>query len=349
VGQLGYRPALDGVRALAIAPVVGLHAFDWPRRGSLGVDLFFVLSGFLITTLLLEERFATGRISFSGFYRRRFARLFPALLVMLALFTLVTGGAHAWAVLAGATYTANFVNVVDSDAMPFALGHLWSLAQEEQFYLVWPPLLVLLTRARKAILIPAIVVLIAVVVTEKIALLVFGAGLERIYFGPDTHADPILVGCLFGALFARRAPAQSRLLGPLTMAALLCLFALAQPEEWFLLSAASPFRILFAFAAALLIVGLLTDGPVTRLLATKPFVFIGRISYSLYLWHVPILVAFAATASDDAPLRSALAIVATVLVATASFYGVERPLRRRFRRSRRVRTPDVLAPALQPR
>ena len=99
--KLGYRPALDGVRALAIAPVVTLHAFGWPRNESLGVEIFFVLSGFLITILLLEERVATGTISLLSFYRRRAVRLVPALVLMLAVYAIVAHGAHAWALSSG--------------------------------------------------------------------------------------------------------------------------------------------------------------------------------------------------------------------------------------------------------
>jgi peptidoglycan/LPS O-acetylase OafA/YrhL len=166
--KLRYRPALDGVRALAIAPVVTMHAFGWPREGSLGVEIFFVLSGFLITTLLLEERGRTGAISLARFYRRRAARLVPGLVLMLAVYAIVTRGTHAWALLFALTYTSNIATLADPTAMPWSLGHLWSLAQEEQFYLLWPPLLLLLlTRIRPALLPKALALLIIAVVIEK--------------------------------------------------------------------------------------------------------------------------------------------------------------------------------------
>jgi peptidoglycan/LPS O-acetylase OafA/YrhL len=344
VGELGYRPALDGIRALAIAPVVALHAFGWPQKGSLGVDLFFVLSGFLITTILLEERLKTGTISFANFYRRRAARLVPGLLVMLATYALVTGGAHGWAVLFGATYTANIASVINSDAIPWSLGHLWSLAQEEQFYLVWPALLLLVTRARFALLTPIIVLLTAGVIVEKFVLLATGAGETRIYYAPDTHADPILVGCLAGTLFVSgRVSVRSRLLGPLGLAAVVACVVVSQWSPLF--TSISPLRTAFALACALLILGVLEADRVARLLSAKPFVFVGRISYSLYLWHVPILAAMTATAHDGRPARSAVAVLVIVLVATASFYLVEQPLRQRWRR----RSPSRgLAVVVQP-
>src|SRR3989442_14098879 len=130
VRRLGYQPALDGVRGLAIGPVVALHAFGWPRQGSLGVDVFFVLSGFLITTLLLEERSDTGAISFSRFYRRRAARLLPGLLLLLAVYAAVTRGAHASALFFAATYTTNIAHLTGHPG-PYELGPLWSLAQED--------------------------------------------------------------------------------------------------------------------------------------------------------------------------------------------------------------------------
>jgi peptidoglycan/LPS O-acetylase OafA/YrhL len=344
VGQFGYRPALDGIRALAITPVIALHAFGWPHNGSLGVDLFFVLSGFLITTLLLEERLETGSIALMSFYRRRAARLVPGLLVMVVVFAVVSGGAHGFALLFAATYSANIVSVIDSDVMPWSLGHLWSLAQEEQFYLVWPALLLLISRGRLAFLTRLIVLLIAAVVVEKFVLLAAGAGEARIYYAPDSHADPILVGCLAGVLFATgRARLKGRLGGPLALAAVIgCVLV----SEWTpYLGAISPFRTAFALAAGLLILAVLEAGATARILGAVPLVFVGRISYGLYLWHVPILAGMAATAYDGRPARSVLAIGATFIVATTSFYLVEQPLRRRWRHSRPSRR---LSAAVQP-
>jgi peptidoglycan/LPS O-acetylase OafA/YrhL len=345
VARLGYRPALDGVRGLAIAPVVALHAFGWPSEGALGVDLFFVLSGFLITALLLEERASTGTISFRRFYRRRAARLVPGLFVMLALYIVVARGAHGWAVFFAATYTTNIVNVITPDAIPWSLGHLWSLAQEEQFYLWWPPLLLLLVRTRPVLLPRIIGVMILGVVLEKIVLLATGAGLLRIYFAPDAHADPILIGCLFGALFATgRAPALGRLGGSL---AFLAVVGSVLASGWLaFLGATSPLRTLFAFACGLLILAAVEDRVVARVLAMRPLVFLGRISYSLYLWHVPVLAAAGAAAYDGRTIRSTFAICGAVAVATASFYLVERPLRRRWRQRQGIKR--MLAPAVQP-
>jgi peptidoglycan/LPS O-acetylase OafA/YrhL len=321
--------------------VVALHAFGWPHEGSVGVDLFFVLSGFLITTLLLEERSSTGSISFRAFYRRRAARLGPGLFVMLAIYLVAARGGHAWAVASAAAYTTNIVSLVDPQVIPWSLGHLWSLAQEEQFYLLWPPLLLLLTRRSPSVVARIIGLLIFAVVLEKFVLLATGSGVSRIYFAPDTHADPILIGCLFGSLFAtQRAPALGRLGGPIALATVL---ASVIVSEWLpLLKPTSPLRTLFAFACGFLILAVAEGHFVARLLSAHPLVFLGRISYSLYLWHVPLLVATGAAVYDGRPIRSAFVVCLAIVVATSSYYLVERPLRKRWR-ERRLEHRDLMA------
>lgn len=174
--RLGYRPELDGLRALAVTLVVLQHTGDFlvsddgPKLsggplfpgGFLGVDLFFVLSGFLITTLLLEEHRDRGRISFTTFYERRALRLLPALGVLLAgttIWVAVTADglrAHLRGVLAAVFYVWNLAVAAGVDVGDFGHGHLWSLAVEEQFYLVWPLLasgLVLVTARRPAMVV----------------------------------------------------------------------------------------------------------------------------------------------------------------------------------------------------
>jgi peptidoglycan/LPS O-acetylase OafA/YrhL len=338
VRQLGYQPALDGVRGLAIAPVVLLHAFNWPRDGSLGVDLFFVLSGFLITSLLLEERAATGTIDVRGFWRRRAARLLPGLFVMLAVVLVVTRGRAADAALFAATYTTNIAHLLDSSAGAGApLGHLWSLAQEEQFYLLWPPVLLFLCRWIPRRLALVLGLLIAAVVVEKTMLVALGADPLRIYAGPDTHADPILVGCLAAAL---RSTGKLRArYGPVSLAVVLILLL---THTW-VFGQSSPLRVLYSFAAVFLILAATEPGAVAWILQMSPLRFLGRISYSLYLWHLPVLSFAGAAAWDGHPARSAAAVPVTVAVATGSYYLVERPLRQRWRQR-----GDTLAAAVQP-
>ena len=346
--KLGYRPALDGVRALAIAPVVGMHAFGWPREGGLGVEIFFVLSGFLITTLLLEERVTTGTISFTRFYRRRAARLAPGLVLMLAVYAIVTHGADAWAVVIGLTYTSNIAILVDAGSMPWALGHLWSLAQEEQFYLLWPPLLFLLTRVRTTLLPKALALLLLAVMLERVSLVAHGSDIHRIYFSPDTHAEPILVGCLFGALHARWSPAAVRSWGgPAALSIVVGSFFAAQ---WlWILSALSPVRTLFFFACGFLILAAAQGDVLSRVLGSRPLTFLGQISYSLYLWHMPVLAAAGTTADHREFGPSAAAILVAIGIASASFFFVEQPLRRRWRHARpRPAAEEAPAPESKP-
>jgi peptidoglycan/LPS O-acetylase OafA/YrhL len=351
---MSYRPALDGVRCVAILPVVGLHAFGWPRQGSLGVDVFFVLSGFLITTLLLQEHAEKGFISLRHFYRRRAFRLLPGLFVMLAVFAVVTivslalRGAldeeHLNDPLIGIaialTYTANFAGAADFH--PSGLGHLWSLAQEEQFYLVWPPLLFLALRARKELAIRLLAFAIVFVVVERMAIALSAEDipLYRLYDAPDTHADPILVGCLSGlALTSGRLPrmlrdSRSRARAA-TASAVFVAAAIAFLDRAWSLLYVTPLLTLFAAAVAAIVLSVALDETrLTRILALGPIAFVGRISYSLYLWHVPVL----AFVGGWGGLALSFGLAAT------SYHFVEQPfLRRKRRRPAAVGSP---APAL---
>jgi peptidoglycan/LPS O-acetylase OafA/YrhL len=332
VSRLGYRSALDGVRGLAIVPVVSLHAFGLPKEGGLGVDLFFVLSGFLITTLLLEEFAEAGGISLSSFYRRRAARLLPALAVLLVAAAFAARHLSDWLAIAFAsTYTLN----IAAASQPYGhfggvLGHLWSLAAEEQFYLLWPPLLIIALRRGRPRLERLLIVLICAVAIERLVLALQGAGIARLYFAPDTHADPILVGCLFAVLWRSGRVAISRIGGPLAMVIVVSCFLTLDRSGGLLLT--TPLRTAFAIACAVMIVSAVRGGSINHILELRPLTFLGRISYSLYLWHWPVLVWASAAVGDDHPIRTALLLPAVVAIATASYYGVERPLRARWRR-----------------
>jgi peptidoglycan/LPS O-acetylase OafA/YrhL len=339
---LGYRPALDGVRGIAIALVVGFHAFGWPGAGTLGVDLFFVLSGFLITAILIEEHGRTGTISIRGFYGRRARRLLPALFAMLTPYLLLAGfallvgqGSTVFLALAGAlTYTSNIIVAVDPSAVPAGLIHLWSLAAEEQFYLIWPLLLLSLLRFGIRGVGRWLGVLLAVALVYRLVLLTRGASFERIYYGPDTHADPLLVGCLFGCWFkygrTPRMIATSRARGLVGGAALAVIVAAAVlldhvPQR---LVYFTQLPTLFAVSAGVLIVcAALGESAVARALNARPLAFLGRISYSLYLWHLPLLVVFGVHRHFG--VRGIAAITISLAAAIASRYLVELPFMRR--------------------
>ncbi len=206
--RLGYVPALNGLRGIAILGVLGVHLFGL-SGGFYGVDLFFVLSGYLITTLLLEEHDRTGLVSLRAFYIRRARRLLPALGAVLVLIAVVgpmfySPGLVASIVVSG-LYAANIVRGFGhSDflaATPAA--HLWSLAQEEQFYVLWPlALLALRRRLTERRVMTLLAAGFVALVMYRAALAGAGAGWHRLYYAPDTHMDGLVLGCLLA--YARR-------------------------------------------------------------------------------------------------------------------------------------------------
>jgi len=317
--ELVHVPALDGLRGIAILLVLAYHS-GFIRGGWLGVDLFFVLSGFLITSLLLSERAATGTVSLGSFYRRRAFRLVPALLSMLAVyvaFVVATGSRaqiHATLESAalGLTYTMNVHNYfVASGAPDWALNHLWSLATEEQFYLLWPPLLALL---------------LARSVRPRVVLAVLGGGaLVAAVVGPwlPTWADAILVGCVAGVVFTHSfLPSIPRVA---RWAALLAATALALFEsETRSTFHNAPVITLFALAAAVLLLTSAThaDWWFVRVVSNKQLCYVGAISYGLYVWHLVLFKAF---------VGWPLGLPATFAVAVLSHRFLEQPLRRRGR------------------
>jgi peptidoglycan/LPS O-acetylase OafA/YrhL len=351
--RLGYVPALDGLRGVAILLVVGRHAFRTPVGGGYGVDVFFVLSGFLIATLLLDEHAQTGRIDFRGFYTRRARRLLPGLFAMLAVYLIVetlAGRASdaARRVAAGGFYTANIVQAFWPHVIGrSAIGPLWSLAQEEQFYLLAPfALLLLLRRSSPHKIRLVLATLIFLVIVERFALTAWEGPTQRIYVGPDTHCDGLLVGTLL-AVTLRTAGGRARewrLLGPVSVVAL-GLLAIRPYGFWL----QSP--LIVAVAAGLICCAVVQPGTLTtRLLSLRPLVFTGKISYSLYLWNAPLQLWLHGDAGHSAsePYSVAGAALATLLafvVAWVSYRYVEQPFRRRRAETRELghRAPVVLA------
>jgi peptidoglycan/LPS O-acetylase OafA/YrhL len=322
VKRVGYVPALDGLRGLAIVAVIAFHAFDAPLGGFYGVDLFFVLSGFLITTLLLEEHDRVGGISLRDFYRRRAYRLLPGLFAVLATYAalMVAAPTALSQVAAGGLYAANFVIASGShflDGTPFV--PYWSLAEEEQFYLLWPLVLVLLLqrRVRESRVAWALALLVIALVAYRSGLALAGASATRLYYAPDTHADGLVLGCLF-ALLRRRGLRIPELAGWLGLAVLLVAFALPSLTGGFAFGLAP-----VSIAAALVTGAVLEQGRLSRCFSLRPLVWLGLISYSLYLWHFFCLELF--------DWRAQFALPVALVVSTLCYYKVERPLRRGFR------------------
>ena len=329
-------PQLDGLRGVAIGLVFGVHCFGVPHGGQIGVDIFFMLSGFLITSILLEEHVATGRISFASFYRRRAARLLPALFVFLAIYLLIAtakgvDGLEPAAI--GTFYVSNLVEAFGGNAMMVRAGipHLWSLAEEEQFYLLWPLLLPIF--ARRTHPVKLLLGVLALLIMYRFVLALGGAGHSRLYNGPDTHMDGLVLGATIAFLLQRRPRFR---ISPIWIAVGLPILVVAldvrDPSQgWDALGLP-----ITEAAIATLLLGALTAPALARGLSLAPLRFLGRISYSLYLWHYTLVWAW------GSPRHAWAAAAASLAVACISTVWIEEPLRRRMRTGNRV----VPAPAI---
>jgi peptidoglycan/LPS O-acetylase OafA/YrhL len=318
--RLGYIPALDGLRGVAIALVIARHV-GWLGGGFLGVDIFFVLSGFLITTLLLEEWGRDRAVSLSAFYWRRARRLLPAVLALLAILGAIAAYCASIGLAVALTLTSIAATFFYAANIWIATGHgligplvpMWSLAQEEQFYVLWPPLLVLLLhRGVSARRLASGLALAAVAVMLWRAHLGPGA---RSYYAPDTRSDPLLIGCLL-AVLRHHLPRIPILVAALAGAALTVDVALASTSGGFANMLGYP---LAGISTAVLIAAALQDSPVTRLLQFRPLILLGVISYGLYVWQGFVF----------ANLRGLPGIAVALLVALFSYRYIEQPFRRR--------------------
>jgi peptidoglycan/LPS O-acetylase OafA/YrhL len=316
--RLGYVPALDGLRGIAIVLVVTVHYFGVPLGAVHGVDLFFVLSGFLITTLLLEERAHAGRISLRKFYERRSRRLLPALAVVLGVFLALGGTVTTMAL--GGLYIGNVVQEfgISPSVHYSAMNPFWSLAQEEQFYLVWPLLLIVLTRSRRFV--PLLTTLIAALVAYRVGLALAGASSNRLYYGPDTHSDGLLAGALLAALrFRCESFVVPEWVGKAGGMLLVPAVILRQPGPGW-----SAYGLpIVEVACVCLVASAVAGTELARALSARPLVWLGKISYSVYLWHAVLL--------SQSPRHPLFMLPALVGVSYLSYRFVERPFRRRRR------------------
>jgi peptidoglycan/LPS O-acetylase OafA/YrhL len=366
-GPLGYEPALDGIRAVAVSAVVGFHAFGIPRGGFLGVDLFFVLSGFLITSILVREYSTTGMIALGRFVQRRALRLFPALLALLALYAAAVGIKIAvtgtlgdeplikavFGVVAGILYFSNIVTAHHVGLMPGSLVHLWSLAAEEQFYIFWPISLLVVLRWRPRLLPWLLVAAIAAVAAHRLTLALSGASWSRLYFAPDTRADALFVGCLFGYWRALRAPAivariaSLRWTPTIAAAGIIALLALSRYKGRFVYEAGMS-ALLLCCGLFIFAITIRSGGLSGRVLRLSPVVYVGRISYSVYLWHVPILTLLGAATVGQIPLhdvpRAIFGVACSFAAAALSYRLIETPFLRRKQKLSRSPRRDSSVP-----
>jgi peptidoglycan/LPS O-acetylase OafA/YrhL len=353
-----YMPGLDGLRAIAVLAVIAFHLeFGWAPGGLLGVGIFFTLSGYLITDILLAQLSKIGRIKLGPFWLARARRLLPALFVMLAIVV-------AWVTVFGPAQTQNFRDSVVSSVFyfnnwqqilgdvsyfarfeaPGPLNHLWSLAVEEQFYIIWPFLLLLGTKVVKETPLPsgvrprlAVLTLVLAFISVILMAVLYHPNVDpsRVYYGTDTRASELL----FGAALAMVWPSRklSRRITPQARKTLDLLGGVGLVTIGFMIwrtSELSPFLYRGGFvvlSVAVVLVLMAATHPACRLgviLGIRPLRWIGVRSYGIYLWHAPIIVL---TNPNDHPgpslTRAALQVAAIFGVSALSWKFIEEPIR----------------------
>ncbi|HXK33637.1 MAG TPA: acyltransferase family protein [Dehalococcoidia bacterium] len=371
--RITYMPALDGVRGLAVAGVLAYHGgLSWARGGFLGVDAFLVLSGYLITTLLLVEGDARDGIDLRAFWMRRARRLLPALFVLIA-------GVAAYAALlaephelsgiradafATVAYVANWRQVLAGDSYfeqfgaPSPFLHTWSLAIEEQWYVLWPLALALALRARaRPRMLLALCIALALASAALMALLhAPGEDLSRVYYGTDTRAQSLLVGAALAV--ALSMPAMAAALSRRRHALQGAAIAAAAMLAWAWHDATGSTDILYrggflvlALCVAIIIAATIADagGAVARVLRLAPLRWAGVVSYGVYLYHWPLFLVLTPERTGlDGYALFAVRCAASVSAAAVSHWLIEDPVRRGRIASRvpvRVAVPGAAAAA----
>ena len=338
----GFRPDIEGLRAVAVLLVVASHVLGWPRGGYVGVDVFFVVSGFLITGLLLREHARSGRISLREFYARRVRRLLPAAVLVLAVSNVAASLAFAgeragqtlrdalWSLgfLANVHFSAIGTDYFDQARPPSPVQHYWSLAVEEQFYLMWPLLLLgllLLAGRRRRLLL----LLVAGLSAASLAwsALHTSADATAAYFSTAARAWELGAGALAAvALHAGLLPRLTTRSGSVLAWTGLAAIGVAAVAY----DARTPFP---GYAAALPVAGaalVLFGGTASRrnhLLVNPVSSYLGRLSYSLYLWHWPVLV-IATALLPAGPVLIVLTVALSLTLAALCHHLVEEPVRR---------------------
>jgi peptidoglycan/LPS O-acetylase OafA/YrhL len=339
-----FRADIEGLRSVAVLLVVGNHLLGWPAGGFVGVDVFFVISGFLITGILLRQVERTGRISFGEFYRRRVLRIVPAAMLVLLVTTAATwlvflpvrAAAATWDAVFSALFAANWNLVAQgaqyfaATAVPSAFQHYWSLSVEEQFYVVWPWLILAVAalatrRSFRSVLV--VVVVVGAVVSFAYACMESGSRPSWGYFSTFSRAWEMAVGALVAlaprgwvVALGRRGNAVVWMIGlMLIIASAVLLTSESQfPGPWALLPVAGAAAILFASRAGS------WQAPLTNPVAR----YVGRISYSLYLWHWPVVVFLITLAPDAGLIETAFAFAVMVGLSAATYHLVEQPARK---------------------
>lgn len=354
--RLRQVPGLDGLRGLAVLAVVIYHFFgDILPGGYLGVDMFFVLSGFLITSLLVREFNVTGRISLKDFWLRRFRRILPAALIVLSICTAIValiGGDLAVGIREQFLGTFFFVNnwtQIATSQTYFApnevqvFAHYWSLAVEEQFYLIWPLLMlgVFAISRRKPKRLPIAVSLILAIASAVAMALLYSPGEDptRVYYGTDTHAFGLLIGAMLSLLLtstnkdaeADSWPAANKGILAGTVGAFALVAYLAQ-LVWMGADRDFTYRgglvLTSVLGAAMIWAVVHESGPLTWIFRTRVMRWLGQRSFSLYLWHWPVVMIVHALSDAPSWLLGLLSLPLSCLLAEVTYQFVENPFRR---------------------
>ncbi|GIO95498.1 hypothetical protein J14TS5_05840 [Paenibacillus lautus] len=347
-----YMPGLDGLRALALIGVMGYHwNFGFAGGGFLGVSLFFVLSGYLITDILASQWHHQRRIDLKDFWIRRFRRLLPAMLLMLfilvvwvTLFDRSRLATLRSEVLGAVTYISNWQFIFqqqsyfESFGPPSPLGHFWSLAVEEQFYILWPLIMLAVLKLfpRRGQLFIFIAAGAAISALAMAVIYQPGDDPSRVYYGTDTRAFGLLIGAGLAVVWpswklstpvSRATRRRLNVTGAAAMLIILSMMWQVDRYDSFLYQGG---MFLFSLAAAVLVAVLAHPGAsISRLLSWKPLLWIGVRSYGIYLWHYPVMILTspASGAGDLSLPQVALQIAASVLLAALSWKYVEEPIR----------------------
>jgi len=344
-------PALDGIRAIAVIAVLLYHAdLLWAPGGFLGVEVFFVLSGFLITALLWSELIATGGLGFRGFWFRRARRLLPALfgLLVVVLAAFLIGWPHEIATIRGDvaaafSYSSNWYLIgvkhsyFQTFGRPSPFGHLWSLAIEEQFYLVWPLLLTLLfARIRRPKRVATYIGGAALLSACAMWIFYSSADPSRVYYGTDTRAAGLLIGAALAVVWRPWTPGHKTRISPrmLELAAVgagaILIWAFVRWDEFSSFTYRPGIQIVSLASAVLVAASVHPETRLHSILGWKPLRWIGRRSYGIYLWHWPVYVVTRPGIDigwSNGPVL-VLRLAITLLLAELSFRYVEEPVRR---------------------